>query len=319
MNKVSQASSAVLMVRPARFGFNIQTAHTNLFQRKGKLELTQIHVNALKEFDEFVRILRANQIEVAVFDDTPNPHKPDAIFPNNWISFHHDGKVVVYPMNAPNRRSERRGDVLVDLQRVYDFDIKEVLDLSYYEQQNIFLEGTGSVVFDYVNKVGYASRSPRTNTLLFENVCDFLDYEPVILNAIDQKGNPVYHTNVWMAIGEGFAVVCLDCLTDKQMQKFLLQKLQGDGLEVIAINYDQLNNFAGNVLQVKNRQGKSFLVLSQTAFHSFTSQQIDRLTHYADLLPIDVNTIEEYGGGSVRCMLAGIYLPKLHLKAYQSL
>ncbi|CAN5439419.1 arginine deiminase-related protein [soil metagenome] len=311
-SQFGQAPNAVMMVKPVSFGFNEQTAGSNAFQQNDPmLKAMEIQEQALEEFNNFVQKLKDKNLEVIVFDDTPEPHKPDSIFPNNWISFHENGTVVLYPMQAANRRLERRSEFLITMQKDHDFDVRQILDFTHHEEDDKFLEGTGSIVFDYKNKIAYANSSPRTDMELLEDLTDTLGYTFIKFEAVDKKGQPIYHTNVIMCIGEKFAVICADCLPSDKEREMVLSSLKNSGHEVVEISFDQLLSFSGNMMEVKNKEGKSFLVLSQTAYNSLHDEQIQRLSKYAELLPIKINTIEKYGGGSVRCMLAGIFLPKL--------
>ncbi|MDQ3394030.1 MAG: arginine deiminase-related protein [Bacteroidota bacterium] len=310
-NLVNQAPDTVMMIRPVLFGFNEQTASTNSFQQKDAHISQEVQENALKEFNGFVARLRDENIEVVVFDDTLEPHKPDSIFPNNWISFHHDGTVVLYPMHAANRRFERRGEFLISLQKDHNFDLKQILDFSKHEDNNQFLEGTGSIVFDYINKIAYANQSPRTDIELLEQLTEAIDYSLVKFNALDKNENSIYHTNVVMCIGEKFAVICTSCIPTEEEKNLVLDSLQATGHEIIDISYVQLVQFAGNMMEVKNKDGKSYVAMSSRAFNSLSTEQRMKIEKYANPLPIDIGTIEKYGGGSVRCMLAGIFLPKL--------
>lgn len=311
-SRSGQAPEAVMMVKPVSFGFNEQTAGTNAFQQNDPFaQAIEIQDQALKEFNVFVQKLKDKKLEVVVFDDTPEPHKPDSIFPNNWISFHDNGTVVLYPMQAANRRLERRGEFLITLQKDHNFDVRQILDFTRHEEDNKFLEGTGSIVFDYVNKIAYANRSPRTDIELLEELAETIGYKLIKFEAVDKNGQPIYHTNVIMCIGEKFAVICSDCLPVEKEKEIVLSSLKNSGHEVIELSLEQLSSFAGNMMEVKNKEGKNFLILSETAYNSLNSDQIQRLSKYAELLPIKINTIEKYGGGSVRCMLAGIFLPRL--------
>lgn len=289
------------MVRPVNFGFNEQTAGSNPFQKKEKdMHSDEIQRKALIEFDAFVNLLKSNGIEVIVFEDTLSPHTPDSIFPNNWISFHPGNTIVIYPMLAENRRQERRNDII-------DYFIKEdstLLDFSNYENQNQFLEGTGSIVFDYENKIAYAGISPRTDEKLFESLCRQLKFQSFTFKNADEKGIVVYHTNVIMSVGKGFAVLCKDCFTDKEELNRVIQSLENTNHEIISIANDQMNSFAGNMYQLFNRKGESFIVMSEQAFLSLSKEQIKKLEKYGTILSTPLYTIEKYGGGSARCMLA---------------
>jgi hypothetical protein len=311
-NLPNQAPEAVMMIKPVKFGYNEQTAGTNSFQQSdNSINPLEIQNKALEEFNIFVGTLRDKNIEVIVFEDTEEPHKPDSIFPNNWISCHHDGTVILYPMHAANRRLERRGEFLIDLQKEYHFDIRQILDFTKHEDNDKYLEGTGSIVFDYVHKVAYANISPRTNLELLNEVTETIGYRLFTFDAVDKNGNPIYHTNVVMCVGEKFAVVCTSCIPADEEKKLLLESLQESGHEVIDISYKQLVQFAGNMMEVKNQVGEKYLIMSSRAHNSLDHQQIKRLEKYATLLPIKIETIEKYGGGSVRCMLAGIFLQRL--------
>lgn len=303
-----QVPHSVFMVRPASFGFNEQTAKSNSFQQASDLEEKQLQQQALLEFDAMVQTLRDNAIEVLVFEDTKEPRKPDAIFPNNWLSLHEDGKLILYPMLAPNRRVERRPEFVKMLRDKYK--IQDIIDYSDRERQQEIVEGTGSLIFDHVNQIAYASRSERTSEKLVREICTALHYTPILFDAVDEAGNPIYHTNVLMCVGERFAILCLDAIRNEEDQDLILNSLAATGHKVIAISYAQLNAFAGNMLEVKNVQGEPFVLLSQTAFNSLLPGQIDAITHFADLLPINIHTIESHGGGSVRCMVGGIHTAK---------
>jgi hypothetical protein len=303
-----QTPQFLFMVRPASFGFNEQTALTNSFQQKPIDDQQQIQKEALKEFDAMVELLKENEIELVVFEDTKDPVKPDAIFPNNWMSVHEDGKLLLYPMLTPNRRMERRPDFV---QIIRDkFVIKDIIDFSAEERNKKVVEGTGSLVFDHVNKIAYAARSERTDEALVQEISQRLGYSPIIFNAVDQQGNAIYHTNVLMCVGEKFAIVCLDAIREDEDQERILSSLADTNHKIIAISYAQMEAFAGNMLEVKNKKGEPFVLLSQQAFNSLIPGQIDAITQFSDLLPINVKTIETYGGGSVRCMVGGIHAPK---------
>jgi len=318
-DKSFQAPETVLMVRPVNFGYNQETADSNTFQQQDlKADPRQIQADALKEFDFFVAKLRKAGVDVIVFDDEVEPHTPDAIFPNNWVSFHQDGKVILYPMNASGRRKERRGEFITALQKEFDFNVDEIIDISYFEKKEQFLEGTGSIVFDYVNKVAYANLSSRTDRTILDHVSTILGYEVFVFEAVDAQDIPIYHTNVVMCVGAQFAVVCLESIPDPDQQQRLVQRLETTGHEVVAITYEQMLQFAGNMMEVKNEDHESILVMSQAAYNSLTERQLNLLSSLATLLPVNINTIEKYGGGSVRCMLAGVFLPKVGVVAEAS-
>ncbi|MBI3299613.1 MAG: amidinotransferase [Elusimicrobia bacterium] len=295
------------MVRPAAFGFNAETAGSNAFQNRPGAAPAEVLAAARAEFDGFVAALRGRDIEVVVVEDTPAPLKPDALFPNNWVSFHEDGGVVLYPMAASNRRLERRAEALETLGR--SFALGATWDLSPHEAKGEFLEGTGSMVLDHVHRRAYACLSPRTHEGLFKAWCARRGYEPAAFAAADARGQAVYHTNVLMSVGDGFAVACLDAVGDAAERRRLEVVLR-DGLQLVAIGLEQMARFCGNVLEVESRSGTPHLVLSQTAFDAFTPAQRKTLSGYAELLPVSIPTIESVGGGSARCMLAEVFSPR---------
>lgn len=306
--KFPQAPSSVLMVRPAAFGFNPQTAASNAFQSKRTASSVDISKKALAEFDEMVDTLRAHDIDVIVIEDTTTPQKPDAVFPNNWISFHGDGTVVLYPMMAENRRLERLNPVLKSIQST--FSVQRVINLTDREKLNQFLEGTGSVVFDYWNKIAYACRSDRTNELVLKDLCKELGYKSIVFDAVDEMGRPIYHTNVLMCVGTRFAVVCLDAIKSEEDQESLLNSFSQTQHQVVAISYDQLLLFAGNMIEVLSKSGEPMVLLSEKAFQSLLPGQVNAISKHAEMIPLSIHTIEQYGGGSVRCMVAGIFNKK---------
>jgi hypothetical protein len=303
---MSQLTSNLLMIRPASFGFNEQTAQSNAFQQNNP-ELQQVAHKALQEFDAFVALLRSRGVTVNVIEDTAEPHKPDAIFPNNWVSFHENGDVLLYPMQAANRRWERREDVVRKLED--QFTVNHIIDLSRFELQEKFLEGTGSMVLDRENKIAYACLSPRTDAEVLETFCQHLQYHAVTFKAFDAQQKAIYHTNVMMCVGNKFAVICLESVTNESERETLKQSLQNTGKEVVEITLSQMNRFAGNMLQVQGADGKSLLVMSESAYQSLTQAQVTALSKYAELLPANLHTIETIGGGSARCMLAEVHLP----------
>lgn len=303
-----QSASAILMIRPASFFYNEQTGKSNHFQNQVYSNRTDLTELAQSEFDTFVSVLRQRQIRVKVIEDTLLPTKPDAVFPNNWISFHEDGQVVTYPMESLNRRSERRLEVIQDISE--SFEVKELIDLAFFENESIYLEGTGSLVLDRVNKIAYACLSPRTNLRVLDAFANKMGYQTIVFNAVDLKGRAIYHTNVMMSVGESFALICLDAVRDKEDRKSLIDSFEKTGKTIITISLEQMNAFAGNILEVNNSKGNSFIILSETANRSFNQSLLDTLKQFAELIPISIPTIEKVGGGSVRCMMAEVFLPE---------
>ena len=299
-----QTTSHVLMIRPVRFGYNAQTAVNNVFQ---SVEDQDAQDRALEEFDAFVALLRQHSIDVTVVDDTPAPHTPDSIFPNNWISFHDDGRVVLYPMYAANRRLERKPHVLEALRT--RFRVTTPIDLSDYEQQDRFLEGTGSMVLDRTHKIAYACLSQRTDAAVLEDFCRRLGYTPHTFTATDANGFPIYHTNVMMCIADTYAVICLDSIADADERQQTVRRLENTGKAIVTITLAQMNHFAGNMLQVNNILGERFLVMSSQAYLSLTSGQISQIEQRNPILHSSLDTIERNGGGSARCMIAEVFLP----------
>jgi hypothetical protein len=301
-------ASTILMIRPAAFSFNPETAANNYFQSSELLNEKELQANAINEFDNMDQILRDNEIAVLVVNDTPEPPKPSSVFPNNWFSTSPDGKIYVYPMFAHNRRAEKREDILKLI--IEKFIVKDVQDWSEYEVEGKFLEGTGSMVIDHENKVIYACYSPRTDISLLEKYANNNGYRAIVFLATDHNGHPVYHTNVMMALGENFAILCEEAIEEEWELIAVRQLLESTNHEVIRITRNQMHSFAGNMLQVKNKKGEKYLVLSQAAFDSLTGEQKSRLSSYSKLLPIAVPTIEQAEGGSVRCMMAEIFLER---------
>ncbi len=304
-----QTTSHILMIRPVRFGFNEQTAESNAFQNAGAAAQLKdtAQQRALEEFNQMVNCLREVGVDVIVVDDTPEPHTPDSVFPNNWVSFHQDGTVCLYPMQAENRRLERSLQVIEDLEK--RFFIENVIDFTNYESTGKFLEGTGSMVLDRVNKIAYACLSPRTNPDVLNDFAEKLGYRIVSFHATDNQGKEIYHTNVVMSVGDSFAVVCLECIRNEKERFHVRNALERSGKEVIAITMKQLNHFAGNMLQVINQRGERLLVMSSQAYASLSPAQIRTLEKYARLVQSGLDTIETNGGGSARCMMAEIFLP----------
>lgn len=304
-----QTTSSVLMIRPASFGFNEETAVNNAFQTQKNLSENEVQRKALAEFETLVEKLKTARINVHVLDDTRRPAKPDAIFPNNWISCHHDGTLVTYPMFSPVRRLERRDEIIQYLQQ--HFLVKRKIQLEEYESINQYLEGTGSMVFDHSNNLVFACLSPRTSEYLLDRFCHLMKYEPVIFSASDSRGIPIYHTNVMMAIGETFAVVCLDSISDEKEKNNLIDTFSRLGKKIIPISLDQVASFAGNMLQLRNDFGETFLVMSEQAYKSLHPSQISEIQKQTNILHSPIDTIETTGGGSARCMIAEIFLEPL--------
>lgn len=306
---LEQACHSVIMVRPIAFGYNVDTAVNNPYQNGGlPLSDTEVQEYALREFDLFVERLEAVGIEVQVVQDTLEPHTPDSIFPNNWISLHHDGTVITYPMFGKNRRQERKLPVLDQLKG----KVEQVVALEHFEKENRFLEGTGSIIFDHINRTAFANRSDRTDPVLFEQVCDFLGYQGVLFDALDQNGREIYHTNIMLFIGTDVAVVCAEAITNDQDRKQVLDMLGSNGREVIEITHQQMNGFCGNLLEVMNREGERVIVMSEHAATTFTDQQLALLEDKAEVVSAPIDLIETVGGGSARCMLLGNHLPNIH-------
>ena len=306
-----QITNTVLMIRPVRFRMNEQTAVNNYFQEKIDTENQQINHQAQQEFDTFVQKLRLVGVKVIVVDDIYEQNTPDSVFPNNWISFHQNGNVALYPMFAENRRRERREDIL-DKIEAEGFLIENVYDYTSAEEENIFLEGTGVMVLDRVNRKAYCALSPRADEDLFIEFCEDFEYTPIIFHAYQQVGDKqalIYHTNVMMAVGDTFAVNCADSITDKKERKNVLAHLKDDKKEIIYITTQQMEHFAGNMLQVQG-DNSTYLVMSDAAYQSLTPAQINQLEQHTKILHTNLTTIETCGGGSARCMLAEVFLPK---------
>ena len=305
-----QITNTVLMVRPVRFRMNEQTVVNNYFQEEMDLKNDAINRQAQQEFDTFVEKLRAVGVKVIVVDDVYEQNTPDSVFPNNWITFHQNGDIAIYPMFAENRRRERREDIL-DKVEAEGFDIENVYDYTDAEKENIFLEGTGAMVLDRVNRKAYCALSPRADEELFIEFCEDFEYTPVIFKAYQQVNNeqlPIYHTNVMMALGVDFAVVCLDTITDKSERKNLLHHLKEDKKEVINITPEQMCQYAGNMLQVQGKNS-TYLVMSDAAYNSLTPEQRETIEKHTAIIHSNLETIETCGGGSARCMLAEIFNP----------
>jgi hypothetical protein len=296
------------MVRPANFGFNSETASSNHFQKHGQESGLAVSAIAKMEFDNMATQLRNIGIHVIVIEDTISPQKPDAIFPNNWITTHKDGSVFLFPMLAPNRRLERRSDIIEILKT--DYKVSKVVDISHTEKDNRFLEGTGSIVFDHQHKTAFACISERTERDLFTYYCHEIGYKSIHFRATDSNQKEIYHTNVMMCMGEEFGIVCLESIENDLEKKLIISHFEEHDKEMIIITREQMNQFAGNMIELRSNNGYNVLLQSQTAFNALTTKQKESLKKYVQLHPIQINTIESIGGGSVRCMVAEIFLPK---------
>jgi hypothetical protein len=311
---MKQTTNSILMIRPVAFRMNEQTAVNNYYQKVlDGLSPETVNAKAQQEFDTFVNKLRKVGVNVTVVEDTLEPNTPDSIFPNNWISFHENGDVVLYPMFAENRRAERREDIL-DILEDDGFEINQIMDYTLAEEDNVFLEGTGSLLLDRENGKAYCALSPRADEELMIEFCEDFEFTPVIFEAfqtVNGERKLIYHTNVMMCLGDTFAVICADCIDDKKERKMVLDSLRGDDKEVILITEDQVNNFAGNMLEVKGKNDERFLVMSESAYKSLTKKQIAQLEAHVEIIHSSLDTIEACGGGSARCMMAEIFLPKI--------
>jgi hypothetical protein len=301
----AQSTDSVLMIRPGRFYPNPETAADNAFQCTRHLGSDALTLMARKEFDAAVQTLRAAGVNVHVFEDTAEPEKPDAVFPNNWISAHHDGRIALFPIYSALRRRERRHDIVEDLRKHYR--VTEVIDYSPFEDEGCYLEGTGSLVFDHLNKIAYVSLSNRSNPKMIQRFADDFSYEPVIFTSIGSNRQPIYHTNVMMCIGTAFAMVSLDMIPNKPERQEVRARLEKTGKEIVELSEDQIANFAGNAIELHNKDGAKLLVLSSRAARALAEEQRERLSRYTRLVPLELPTIE-LGGGSARCMIATIHL-----------
>ena len=307
---MKQITDTILMVRPVGFRMNEQTAVNNYFQTK--MEGDDINEIATQEFDLFVDKLRSAGVNVIVVDDIPGDDTPDSIFPNNWVSFHEDGQVALYPMFAENRRKERRLEYFAKLEEA-GFKISDIVDYTIAEEDDVFLEGTGSLILDRVNQKAYCAISPRADEDLLIEFCEDFEFTPVIFNAyqtVENKRLPIYHTNVMMCVADEFAVICLDTIDDKKERKNVVKHLKMDNKEIISISEEQMHEFAGNMLQVQGGEGKKYLVMSARAHRSLSDDQISRIEKHCEILSSEIQTIETCGGGSARCMMAEVFLPK---------
>lgn len=300
-----QAAKTIMMMRPKHFGYDPASAETNAFQVKEGYENTNaIQQTALEEFDNAVTTLREAGVNVLVIEDSDSPVKPNAVFPNNWVSFHRDSKVVLYPMLAKNRRDERRPEIFDQLKE-QGINIDEFIDLTHYEEEDKFLESTGSVIFDYPREIAYACVSARTNPDVLHKFSEIMGFEPVIFEALDRDGMEIYHTNVMMCLADEYVVICSESIPEDQ-RKNVLDALEKTGHEVVSITYDQMYAFAGNMLEVESDSGQSILIMSDAAMHSLDLDQKEKLSQYSRLLSVPIPTIEKYGGGSIRCMMCRV-------------
>ncbi|MBV7270019.1 citrulline utilization hydrolase CtlX [Winogradskyella luteola] len=308
---MQQTTDTILMIRPVSFRMNEQTAVNNYFQEDLEIKNAEINAKAQEEFDAFVEKLRAVGINVIVEQDDKLMDTPDSIFPNNWVSFHSNGDVAKYPMFAENRRRERRDEVFIRLESE-GFKIENIIDYTSAEHEGIFLEGTGSILMDRVNRKAYCALSPRADEDLFIEFCEDFEYTPVIFTAnqtVDGKRLAIYHTNVMMCLAENFAVICLDSIDDKKERKNVVKHLKQDGKEIISITEAQMHQFAGNMLQLRGKNNQRYLVMSEAAHNSLTKDQINRIEKHCQILSSSLDTIETCGGGSARCMMAEVFLP----------
>ena len=302
------------MIRPLAFNYNVQTAVNNHYQNANDFDSNsnQINLSAQIEFDNFVLKLRSFGVDVIVFQDDDKFDTPDSVFPNNWISFHSNGDIALYPMFAENRRNERREDVVKYIEK-NRYLINNVIDYSSAEESNIFLEGTGSIVLDRLNRKAYCAVSERSNEELLIEFCEDFEYTPVVFNAfqsVKEVRELIYHTNVMMCVADNFVIICLDCIDDKKQRNNVIAHLKEDGKEIIKISENQVNSFAGNMLQILDRNNNSLLIMSESAYNVLTRTQKDIINRYAKIVFSSLNTIETYGGGSARCMMAEVFLPK---------
>jgi hypothetical protein len=304
-----QTTSTILMVRPANFGFNTETAASNAFQTDDKsLTISEIQARAIGEFDKMVAILRGRAVNVLVAEDSVSPAKTDAIFPNNWITTHADGTMLLYPMFAPSRRLER-SEAIQDM-LIERFQVKKKIHFEHYEAVDRYLEGTGSMILDRQNELCYACISPRTERVLLDEWCDTMHFKRVAFTAVDGEGKEIYHTNVMMALGETFVVICLETVRDEAEKMNLIKHFELTKKDIIEISLDQMLHFAGNMLQIRNDFSETFLVMSQQAFDALNPAQVAHIQRHTQILSADIKTIETYGGGSARCMMAEIFFEK---------
>ncbi|MEF3080245.1 citrulline utilization hydrolase CtlX [Winogradskyella poriferorum] len=309
---MQQTTDTILMIRPVNFRMNEQTAVNNYFQEDIDLKNAEINAKAQKEFDAFVEKLKAVGINVVVESDDELMDTPDSVFPNNWVSFHSNGDIALYPMFAENRRKERRDEVFIRLENE-GFKIENIVDYTAAEEEDVFLEGTGSLILDRVNRKAYCALSPRADEDLFIEFCEDFEYTPIVFVAnqtVEGKRLPIYHTNVMMCLAETFAVICLETIDDKKERKNVIKHLKEDGKEIISISEAQMHQFAGNMLQLRGKDNQRYLIMSEAAHNSLTKDQINKIEKHCPIISSSLETIETCGGGSARCMMAEVFLPK---------
>lgn len=300
-----QHTSHILMIKPVKFDFNTETAVNNLFQVRSTDPAVQ--EKALAEFEAFIEVLQKNGMDVMVIEDSPDPHTPDSVFPNNWISFHENGTLILYPMFAENRRLERKQTVIDAIHE--KFSVARTIDLTEYERQHLFLEGTGSMVLDRDNKIAYACLSPRTDKNMLQQFCDQTGYTPIPFSAVDANDQPVYHTNVMMCVADKYVVICLESIKDNVEKARVSNSIMQTCKQIIDISLEQVNRFAGNMLQVNNTDGQVLVVMSSQAYRSLSEKQLKKIESFNRIIHADISTIETNGGGSARCMMAEVFLP----------
>lgn len=302
-----QSPNTIIMIRPWKFHSNPETSRDNAFQNISSNDNENISQNALLEFNKMVEILEKNGIKVHVFDDFGEKETPDSVFPNNWFSTHPGGHVAIYSMYSPSRRRERRADIIEMLKREYR--VQDVVDYSGLEWDNLFLEGTGAMVFDHLEKVAYTAKSNRASDIILERFCAMFRFEPMAFKTADRNGKPIYHTNVMMTIGSNYALICLKMIVCKKRREEIKQRLLESGREVIELSFDQIDNFAGNAIELTNDKNQTLLAISKRAYESLKKEQLNTIEKYAKIVPIPIPTVE-LAGGSVRCMIAGVHLKK---------
>ena len=305
-----QITSNILMIRPCRFFSNPETAISNKFQGKSLIDGDELQRVALDEFDQLVEKLKQADLNIIQFDDTPEPPTPDSVFPNNWISMHNDGTVILYPMEAINRRTERRSDIIKSLIDEYGFFINRTIDLTPYEIESRYLEGTGSMVLDRINGIAYACISSRTDELVLSDFSKQMNYSVVSFDASDSSGSSIYHTNVIMSLGENIAILCEEAIKDNSERENVLSSLKSSNHEIVCITLEQMHSFSGNVLEVISNGGEKLMLMSSSAERALTDSQYKTISKYCRIVSSPIDNIEASAGGSVRCMMAEIFLPK---------